>query len=189
MNYRYLRIIATCAIVGSLTLALKQNNQGNIPADKVPNLKTSMDVEAQPVKAPAKKIKAPAGSITITPNITSKDLEVHKMGTHSPKSFYLTANGKEIEVNNNEPIIIKVDGNKQVKTRCRWAFIMSHKGENDATWEVEPGKQYTATFSWDEPSKINIDGAKLIEAKKLTPEEYKAAGEMKKNTPKKKARR
>jgi hypothetical protein len=186
MNHRYTRIITTCAIVGSLTLALKQNNQGNIPAHKISNLKTSTDVEAQVVTtAPTKKMKPSAGNITITPNITSKDLEVHKMGTHSPKSFYLTVNGKEIEVNNNEPIIVKVDGDKQVKTRCRWAFIMSHKGENDAIWQVEPGKKYTATFSWDEPSKIKIDGAKLIEARKLTPEEYKAA-EIKKATKKRK---
>jgi len=55
MNQRYLRIIVTCAIVGSITLALKQSNQGNIPVNKIPNLKTSMDVEAQPVKAPGVK--------------------------------------------------------------------------------------------------------------------------------------
>lgn len=189
MNYRYLRIIATCAIVGSLTLALKQNNQGKIPANKLPNLKTSMDVEAQPVKAARYKKVAPAGSIIIKPNITSDDLVVHKMGTHSPRSILLTVNDQEIEVNNNEPITVKVDGSKQIKTRCRWAFIMSHKGENDATWEVEPGKEYTANFSWDVDSKIKVDGAKLIEARKLTPEEYKAAEEKKKHTPKKKARK
>lgn len=187
MNHRYIRIVATCVIVGSLTLAIKQNNQGNIPADKIPNLKTSMDVEAQLVTATPRKKIASAGSITIKPNITSKDLQVHKMGTHSPKSFMLTVNGKEIEVNNNEPITVKVDGTKQVKTRCRWGFIMSHKGENDATWQVEPGKEYIASFSWDVPSKIQLDGATLIEAHKLTPEEYKATEE--KNTHKKKARK
>jgi hypothetical protein len=187
MNNRYLRIIVTCAIVGSLTLALKQTNQGNIPADKIPNLKTSMDVQAQPMTAAPGKKMVSAGSITIKPNITSKDLEVHKMGTHSPKAFMLTVNGKEIEVNSNEPITVKVDGAKQVKTRCRWAFIMSHKGENQATWQVEPGKEYPVSFSWDEASKIKIDGAQLIEAKKLTPEEYKATEE--KNTHKKKARK
>jgi len=109
---------------------------------------------------------------------------VYKCGKHSPKSILLTINDQEIEVNNNDPITVKVDGTKQVKTRCRWAFIMNHKGENDATWEVEPGKEYTASFSWDGDSKITIDDAKLIEAKRLTPEEYKAAEV--KNTHKKK---
>jgi|GEM_PF-2389685 hypothetical protein len=179
MNHRYLRIIATCAIIGSLTLALKQNNQGKVPVDKIPNLKTSMDVEAQTVTAAPKKKMVSAGNITIKPNISSKDLEVHKMGTHSPRSFMLTINGEEVEVNNNEPITVKVDGAKQVKTRCRWEFMMNHKGENDATWQVEPGKEYIANFSWDEPSKIKIDGAELIEARKLTPEEYKATEEKK----------
>lgn len=187
MNHRYLRIIVTCVIVGSLTFALKENNQGRIPATKLPTIKTSLDVDAKPVAAAPRKKTAPTGNITIKPGISSEDLKVHKFGTHSPKSILLSINGEEIEVNNDAPITVKVDGSNQVKTRCRWSFIANHKGENDATWQVQPGKEYTVSFSWDVDSKIKIDGATLIEAHKLTPDEYKASEE--KNTHKKKARR
>lgn len=197
MNNRYTRIITTCFVVGSLTLALKQNNQGNIPANKIPSLKTSVDAQAQPVQAnPVKKsVKTSSSSITIRPNISSDDLKVHKFGTHSPKSITLTVNDREITVNNNDPITVKVDGTSNVTTICDYAFIANHKGVNQATWKVQPGQEYEVTFDWNNPEKITLSGkgATLIETHKLSADEIKERKTNEKpkasNVPKKKVRK
>lgn len=177
MNQRYTRIIITCFVVGSLTLALKQNNQGNIPTDKIPSLKTSVDTQVQPGQSkPIKTIaKKSSSTIVIHPNISSEDLKVRKFGTHSPKSISLTVNDTEIEVNNNDPITVKVDGSNKVTTVCDYAFIANHKGTNASTWQVQPGQEYQVSFDWNNPEKITLEGkgATLIETRKLTPEEIK----------------
>lgn len=189
MNHRYIRIIVTCIIVGSITLAFKQNNMGNIPADKLTTIKTSMETDASPITATSTTKHVPARRITIKPDISSDDLKVHKFGTHSPKSISLTINDEEIEINNNDPITVKVDGSLTVTTRCKYAFVMNHKGENVSTWKIKPGKEYAVKFDWDVPAKITLegDGATLVETHKLTPEELKESNA--RNTHKKKARK
>lgn len=170
MNYRYLRIIVTCCIVGTITLALKQQNQAQISASKLPTLKTSVEFDAEPTTLASTEQSTSSCKIKI--NISSKDLKVRKYGvSYSPEPIYLTINNEDIVVD--KPFTIEVNSSQTITTCCNYTFPMNHIGEHRATWNVEPGKEYTATFSWDAPEKIKINGAKLIKTSKLTPAELK----------------
>lgn len=119
--------------------------------------------EEQKIETPS----VPSGqerTITINPEITSKKLS-YKYGfiSYSPTDLSLTINGKEIIVNNTDPITIKVDGNSIITTCCEYKFIAGYEGKKTAKWKVKPETtELTASFSWKTPEKILLEGAELI---------------------------
>jgi hypothetical protein len=105
------------------------------------------------------KCTTSACPITLKPNISSKDLS-YKYGffKYSPTSISLTINGKDIEINNYDPIIIEFDKSNILTACCKYKFIAGYEGVVVTTWKVKPGATYDVTFSWKTPEKILIDG-------------------------------
>ncbi len=163
MNHRYVQIIATCLIAGTITLAMK-HNKTNYPVVAEKNTLTINTTQKEP--------KTQDLTITLEPDISSKDLS-YKYGllSYSPTSVSLTVNDEEIEINNDEPIVVKIDGSNTVTTRCKYKFIAGHEGEKVSTQTVTPGETYAVTFDWKSPEKIQLEGAKVISANEAPKEE------------------
>lgn len=163
MNHRYTQIIVTCLIVGTLTFALRQNHQHSPCCACGLKEKTILTADTSTPEATDKQPKIDAHSIVVEPDISSKNLSVkHGFFSYSPTSISLTINDEEIEVNNYDPITLKVDANNLVTTCCKYKFIAGYEGEITATWKVKPGTTYTLNFDWKTPEKILIDGAELV---------------------------
>lgn len=169
MNNRYIQIIATCLIVGTITLALKERQQhppccscthhANATESSTPAMQSEQPAE--------KKQIVDSKSILVEPDITKKDLSYkHGFFSYSPTSIEMTICDQEIEVDNDEPILVKMEDNNTVTTCCKYKFIAGYEGVVNSTWEVTGGSTYPAKFSWKTPEKIQLDGAKLIDTKK-----------------------
>jgi hypothetical protein len=139
---------------------------------------------SQPVPTPTPPVHGATATQTITlnPSITSKNLSVkHGFFSYSPTSISLSVNDEEIEVNDDDPITLKVDADNTITTHCKYKFIAGYHGEHTSKWKVKPGEEYTVSFSWKTPQKIEIEGAELLSSFKGSEadaeEEYSAESE------------
>ena len=168
MNHRYIQIIATCLIVGTITFALRQNKSSCPCAIKDKTIfEMDSNISGANLETPKKQEKAEEKKIIIEPDISSKKLAVqHGFFSYSPTSISLTINDAELEVNNYDPITIKIDDKNMVTTNCKYKFIAGYEGENTSKWKVKPGEKYTVSFNWKTPEKIQIEGAELLSTHK-----------------------
>lgn len=147
---RYIQIALTCFIAGSLTYAFKQ---------EIPKSSSTFTIEHKEDG----NIPHNSSTIVLEPEILSDDIS-YKYGFvhYSPTEIALSINDQEIKINNRDPIVVKVDKDNTVTTRCKYKFIKGYEGEKTFTWKVRPGVPVKVTFDWNSKEKIQIQDAELI---------------------------
>lgn len=158
MNYRYVQIIATCLIAGTLTFALKKSAPTKKGSDHIKAVQTITEPRiAEPKKQP----------VTLKPNISSKDLSYqYGFVSYSPTTISLSINDEELTVNDSTPITLKPNKDGIITAQCEWTFPAGYKGKKVATWKVKANtKEHAVTFDWNKPEKLHIEDAELISIK------------------------